>query len=86
MWVGPSANAEDGWINVPNHRAKDDESPVTRLRDDVRRAFVTFLTVPSLITAGFILLAAIMYLLDHAATAGSDPFRAFLKAHLFRDS
>lgn len=77
---------KDAGGNVPNHRTEDHESRVTQVRDDIRRAFLTFLTVPSLITAGFILLAAIMYLLDHTATAGSDPFRAFLKAHLFRDS
>jgi uncharacterized membrane protein len=73
-------------MNVPNHSVENHESRLTQIHDDVRRAFVTFLTVPSLITAGFILLAAVTYFFDHAAIARSDPFRAFMKAHLFRDS
>ena len=51
--------------------------------DSVRRAFEEFLTFPSLIIAGFILLSVASYVLDYERFSTLEPIRFFLKSHVF---
>jgi uncharacterized membrane protein len=55
-------------------------------RDDVRRAFREFLTVPTLIIAAFALLAAASYAIDRARPEALEPLRNLLRAHVFADA
>jgi uncharacterized membrane protein len=54
-----------------------------RLWDIVRRAFGEFLTVPTAIIVGFVLLAAGSYTLDRADFEALAPTRRFLQQHVF---
>ncbi|MEJ7639391.1 MAG: DUF2254 family protein [Singulisphaera sp.] len=56
------------------------------MRETIRRAFAEFLTVPTLIIAGFLLLAAGSYALDHLEVSSAGPVRAFLREHVFRNA
>jgi uncharacterized membrane protein len=51
----------------------------------VRRAFRSFLGVPSAIAAGFILLAVATYALDHARIGWLGPVRTWMGGHVFGD-
>lgn len=55
------------------------------LIEATRRAFGEFLTVPTLLIAGFLLLAVGSYALDHGRIAWLEPARAVLKARVFAD-
>jgi len=54
--------------------------------DAVKRAFVEFLTLPTLLIAGFLLLALATYALDKAKVDWLLPARALLKRHVFADA
>lgn len=56
------------------------------VRETIRRAFAEFLTVPTLIIAGFLLLAAGSYALDHLEWGSAGPIRAFMREHIFRNA
>ncbi|MGH7416047.1 MAG: DUF2254 family protein [Candidatus Rokuibacteriota bacterium] len=51
--------------------------------DAVRRAFAEFLTVPTLIIAGFVLLAASVYALERADLTWLSPLHAGLRSFVF---
>jgi uncharacterized membrane protein len=51
--------------------------------DTIRRAFAEFLAAPTAIIVGFLLLAAVTYMLDRAALAGGTPLRQALETHVF---
>lgn len=55
------------------------------MRDDIRRAFVEFLTLPTALIVAFLLLAASMHILDLSTAAWLAPPRDFLQRHLFAD-
>lgn len=59
---------------------------VSKTLDAVRRAFAEFLTIPSWIIAGFLLLALGAYLLDRANLSWLVPLHDFLKTHLLVDA
>jgi uncharacterized membrane protein len=52
----------------------------------VRRAFSSFLTVPSVIILGFVLLAFGSYALEQADPASLQPLRGFMREHVFGDA
>ncbi len=54
--------------------------------DAVKRAFVEFLTVPTLIIAGFLALALASYTLDKTPVEWLEPARSFLKSHVFANA
>ena len=54
--------------------------------DTLRRAFVEFLTFPTLIILGFLALAVLSYSLDKADIASLAPARNFLKSHVFANA
>ncbi|MEO6071123.1 MAG: DUF2254 family protein [Chitinophagaceae bacterium] len=54
--------------------------------DAIKRAFVEFLTLPSLIIIGFLLLALATYALDRSDLVWLLPARTLLKAHVFADA
>lgn len=54
--------------------------------DTIKRAFVEFLAIPTLIIIGFILLAAGTYTLDRAAVTWLDPVRVVLRTRVFTDA
>ncbi|HEX6125276.1 MAG TPA: DUF2254 family protein [Pyrinomonadaceae bacterium] len=54
-----------------------------RTTDAVRRAFVEFLTVPTLLIAAFVALALASYMVDRSAAAWLKPAREFLQSHIF---
>ncbi|MGI9088840.1 MAG: DUF2254 family protein [Chthoniobacterales bacterium] len=57
-----------------------------KLGETLRRAFAEFLTIPSLVIAGFLLLAVGGYALDHVALPMLEPLRALLRGRIFRDA
>lgn len=56
------------------------------LRNGIRRAFAEFLTVPTLMVAGFLLLALALYALDRGKLDSLDPVRGFLTKYVFIDA
>jgi|GEM_PF-875495 len=52
----------------------------------IKRAFTEFLTLPTLIILGFLLLSLGSYALDHAEVARLVTTRNFLKAHIFANA
>lgn len=56
-----------------------------RLRD-IRRAFREFLTVPTIVIAGFLLLAGLTYGLDQGQVDWLEPMRSFMQGHVFADA
>ncbi len=52
----------------------------------VHRAFAEFLSLPTAIIIGFLLLAAGSYAVDRSDVVGFAPVRAFMKAHVFADA
>lgn len=62
-----------------------DKRRFSDMGDDIRRAFVEFLTLPTAIIVAFLLLAACMHVLDLGSAAWLAPPRAFLHRHLFAD-
>ncbi len=70
----------------PAARLPAEERRPGRFGETLRRAFSEFLTLPTLLIGGFLLLAAGTYALDHTEVAALEPFRAWLKAHFFRDA
>lgn len=54
--------------------------------DTLRRAFVEFLTFPTLIILGFLALAVLSYTLDKADVRWLEPARSFLQAHVFANA
>lgn len=54
--------------------------------ETVRRAFVEFLTIPSIVIVGFLMLAGVMYALDDARIAGKDPSSEPIWGGLFSDA
>lgn len=58
----------------------------TRTIDTVKRAFAEFLTVPTLIIAGFLAFAFASYTLDKTQIEWFEPVRNFLKSHVFANA
>jgi len=54
--------------------------------DGIKRAFVEFLTLPTLLIAGFLLLAFFSYLIDKAEIGWLQPLRQVLKQHVFANA
>lgn len=54
--------------------------------DGLKRAFVEFLTLPTLLIVGFILLAFFSYLIDKAEIGWLQPIRQVLKQHVFANA
>lgn len=65
---------------------KNNAERQSRFPETLRRAFTEFLTIPTLIIAGFFLLAVITYALDAEKFAAFEPLRAFLRQRVFRDA
>jgi hypothetical protein len=57
----------------------------TEIREAIARAFSEFLTLPTAIIAGFLLLSIGTYLLDRAGLQWLQPLRAALRTHVFAD-
>ena len=51
----------------------------------IRHAFATFLAVPTLVVAAFILLAIATYALDRGESGHLQPLRQWLQSHIFTD-
>ena len=58
----------------------------SELVDEIRRGFAEFLTVPTGIIVGFLLLAAGVYVLDRADVVWLTPVRAFMRERIFNDA
>lgn len=54
--------------------------------DDIKRAFVEFLTLPTLMIVGFLLLAVFTYVIDKAEIGWLQPLRQILKRHVFANA
>lgn len=54
--------------------------------DGIKRAFKEFLTLPTLLIAGFLLLAFCSYKIDKAEIGWLQPFRQFLQQHVFANA
>jgi uncharacterized membrane protein len=70
----------------PRRRAREGESPLKKSWETVRRAFVEFLGLPSLLIVGFLLLAAVTSALDSARIVWLEPVRTTIRVVLFRDA
>ncbi len=55
------------------------------IRETLRRAFSSFLAIPTAVIAGFILLALAANAADRAELRWLEPFRAFMHDHVFAD-
>ncbi|UGB39180.1 DUF2254 family protein [Frateuria soli] len=66
--------------------AREGESPLKKAWETVRRAFVEFLGLPSLLIVGFLLLAAITSALDSSRPGWLEPLRTTIRVVLFRDA
>lgn len=54
--------------------------------DGIKRAFVEFLTLPTLMIVGFLLLAVFTYAIDKVKIEWLQPLRQILKQHVFADA
>lgn len=61
------------------------EGRYAQLRDMIRQAFSEFLTIPTWIIVGFLMLSVVTYLLDQSDLQSLQPTREFLKSHIFAD-
>ena len=61
------------------------EGRSARVRAMIRQAFSEFLTIPTLIIAGFLVLSVATYLLDQSDLQPLRPAREFLESHIFAD-
>ncbi|MCC6312731.1 MAG: DUF2254 domain-containing protein [Thermomicrobiales bacterium] len=57
-----------------------------RAGEALRRAFSTFLAVPTIVIVTFVLLAVATYILDTAQIAWLRPIRGFLEVHIFANA
>jgi hypothetical protein len=73
-------------MHAPERRLRKKGSRPGRLGETLRRAFAEFLTIPSMVIAGFLVLAAGTYALDHAGSDWLEPLRALLRERIFRDA
>lgn len=73
-------------MHAPERRLRKKGSRPGRLGETLRRAFAEFLTIPSMVIAGFLVLAAGTYALDHAGSDWLEPLRAWLRERIFRDA
>jgi len=73
-------------VTETDRQADLDEGGLKRFGETVRRAFAEFLKLPSLIVAGFLLLAAGTWVLDHAEIDRLQPPRASMREYFFRDA
>ena len=62
------------------------EGGLSHVFESIRRAFAEFLTIPTGIIVGFLLLAAGSYALDRGEVAALVPVHGFLKSHVFADA
>lgn len=69
-----------------SNRFGEDKGGIARTLDTVRLAFVEFLTIPTCIIIGFLLLAAGLSALDRSEIAWLEPIRDTLKLHIFADA
>jgi len=56
------------------------------IRETLRRAFSSFLAVPTAVIAGFVLLALAANAADQTEIGWLEPFRAYMHRHVFADS
>lgn len=66
----------------PIYRTQE-TSRFSHLREPIRRAFSEFLGAPAAIVGGFLLLAALSYVLDKAEPAWLEPLRDVMADHVF---
>lgn len=69
-----------------SNRVGEDKGGISRTLDTIRLAFVEFLTIPTCIIIGFLLLAAGLSALDRTEIAWLEPIRNALKLHIFADT
>jgi uncharacterized membrane protein len=62
------------------------ERGLPELYEVIQRAFSEFLTVPTVVILGFLLLAAGSYAMDRSGLPWLEPVRSALKTHIFADS
>ena len=68
---------------VPSSPASTDLASIWTLRDDIRRAFREFLTLPTMLIAGFVVLAVATYVVDRERPTALEPMRELLRSHIF---
>ena len=69
--------------NADNRRSGMESRDPPRAIETIRRAFEEFLTIPTAIIAGFLLLAIVSYMLDRSKLVGLQSLREFLRSHVF---
>lgn len=70
-------------MQAPRRRQGAKATRSSVFSDSIRRAFAEFLTLPTGIIGGFLLLAAATYLLDHDSIGWLVPLRRALQGHAF---
>lgn len=61
------------------------KNSMRRMVDVVRRAYQEFLSVPTWVIAGFLILAFASYYVDASGVSWLEPARRFLRTHIFAD-
>ncbi|MGE0128568.1 MAG: DUF2254 family protein [Blastocatellales bacterium] len=76
----------DGRMNESDGRLEIWKERVSDALDSIRRAFAEFLTIPTSIIIGFLLLAIGTYLLDRSGIAWLKPAREILRENVFANA
>ena len=69
--------------NADNRRSGMESRDPPRAIETIRMAFEEFLTIPTAIIAGFLLLAIVSYMLDRSKLVGLQSLREFLRSYVF---
>ena len=75
--------SDDVTLNVDPIYRTQETSKFSHLREPIRRAFSEFLGVPAAIVAGFLVLAALSYVLDKAEPSWLELLRDYMAGHVF---
>ena len=67
-------------------RSEEDKKVISKALEAIRLAFVEFLTIPTCIIIGFLLLAVGSYALDRSKIVWLEPLRDAFKLHIFADA
>ena len=73
-------------VNTGDSHTEGAEGGILNLWIETRRAFAEFLTIPTVVIVGFLLLAAGSYVFERAETGWFQAVRETLKRHVFADS
>lgn len=73
-------------MRAPNSSLGPGERGISHLYETIRRAFAEFLTIPTSMILGFLLLAAGSHALDRTEIAWLEPIRQVLKAYVFANA